>query len=87
MKATLQTMLSQLKEEEDEEDEEKFSDGEEEQVEDEALQEEHYFSDSWEIWTDSWIIFILCQVSLVCVFYVDVACESLLSILLCCTEL
>lgn len=46
VKATLQTMLSQLKEEEDEEDEDKFSDEEEEQVEDE---EEHYFSDSWEI--------------------------------------
>ncbi|XDV49812.1 hypothetical protein PO909_018992 [Leuciscus waleckii] len=51
VKATLQTMLSQLKEEEEEEEEEedKFSDGEEEQVEDEALEEEHYFSDSWEI--------------------------------------
>lgn len=84
MKATLQTMLSHLKEEEEEDEEEKFSDGEEEQVEDEALEEEHYFSDSWEIWTDSWIIFILCPVS---VFYVDVACESLFSILLCCTEL
>ncbi|XP_056088661.1 disrupted in schizophrenia 1 protein isoform X2 [Rhinichthys klamathensis goyatoka] len=49
VKATLQSMLSQLKEEEDEEDEDKFSDVEEEQVEDEALEEEHYFSDSWEI--------------------------------------
>ncbi|XP_039504847.1 disrupted in schizophrenia 1 protein [Pimephales promelas] len=45
VKATLQSMLSQLKEEEDEEDEDKFSDVEEEQAE----EEEHYFSDSWEI--------------------------------------
>ncbi|XP_077073491.1 disrupted in schizophrenia 1 protein isoform X2 [Siphateles boraxobius] len=47
VKATLQAMLSQLKEEE--EDEDKFSDVEEEPVEDEGLEEEHYFSDSWEI--------------------------------------
>ncbi|XP_016382675.1 disrupted in schizophrenia 1 protein-like isoform X2 [Sinocyclocheilus rhinocerous] len=39
VKAALQAMLSQLKEEE-EEDEEKYCDVEE---------EEHYFSDSWEI--------------------------------------
>ncbi|XP_067278382.1 disrupted in schizophrenia 1 protein [Pseudorasbora parva] len=49
VKAVLQTMLSQLKEEEEEEDEDKYCDVEEEQVEDEALEEEHYFSDSWEI--------------------------------------
>lgn len=50
VKAALQTMLSQLKEEEeDEEDEDKYCDVEEEQAEDEALEEEHYFSDSWEI--------------------------------------
>ncbi|XP_016314136.1 disrupted in schizophrenia 1 protein isoform X2 [Sinocyclocheilus anshuiensis] len=48
VKAALQAMLSQLKEEE-EEDEEKYCDVEEEQVEDEELEEEHYFSDSWEI--------------------------------------
>uniref|UniRef100_A0A671LFE1 Disrupted in schizophrenia 1 protein-like n=1 Tax=Sinocyclocheilus anshuiensis TaxID=1608454 RepID=A0A671LFE1_9TELE len=48
LKAALQAMLSQLKEEE-EEDEEKYCDVEEEQVEDEELEEEHYFSDSWEI--------------------------------------
>lgn len=48
MKAALQTMLSQLKEDE-EEDEDKYCDIEEEQVEDEDLEEEHYFSDSWEI--------------------------------------
>lgn len=50
MKAALQTMLSQLKEDE-EEDKDKYCDIEEEQVEDEDLEEEHYFSDSWEIWT------------------------------------
>uniref|UniRef100_A0A673GR88 Disrupted in schizophrenia 1 protein-like n=1 Tax=Sinocyclocheilus rhinocerous TaxID=307959 RepID=A0A673GR88_9TELE len=51
LKAALQAMLSQLKEEEDEEeeDEEKYCDVEDEQVEDEELEEEHYFSDSWEI--------------------------------------
>ncbi|XP_050982183.1 disrupted in schizophrenia 1 protein [Labeo rohita] len=52
VKADLQAMLSQLKEEEDEEkeeEEEKYSDVEEEEVEDEELEEEHYFSDSWEI--------------------------------------
>ncbi|ROI46715.1 Disrupted in schizophrenia 1 protein [Anabarilius grahami] len=48
VKAALQTMLSQLKEDE-EEDEDKYCDIEEEQVEDEDLEEEHYFSDSWEI--------------------------------------
>lgn len=48
MKAALQAMLSQLKEEE-EEGEDKYCDVEEEQVEDEELEEEHYFSDSWEI--------------------------------------
>uniref|UniRef100_A0A8C1PCH1 DISC1 scaffold protein n=1 Tax=Cyprinus carpio TaxID=7962 RepID=A0A8C1PCH1_CYPCA len=46
VKAALQAMLSQLKEEEDGE---KYCDVEEEQVEDEELEEEHYFSDSWEI--------------------------------------
>lgn len=44
MKAALQAMLSQLKEEEEEEDEDKYCD-----VEEEELDEEHYFSDSWEI--------------------------------------
>lgn len=48
MKIALQTMLSQLKEDE-EEDEDKYCGIEEEQVEDEELEEEHYFSDSWEI--------------------------------------
>ncbi|XP_048059899.1 disrupted in schizophrenia 1 protein isoform X4 [Megalobrama amblycephala] len=48
VKAALQTMLSQLKEDE-EEDEDKYCDIEEDQVEDEDLEEEHYFSDSWEI--------------------------------------
>lgn len=78
-------MLSQLKEDE-EEDEDKYCGIEEEQVEDEELEEEHYFSDSWEIWTDSWIIFILCSsVSGLC--FVHDACESLFSILSSCTEL
>ncbi|XP_067241740.1 disrupted in schizophrenia 1 protein isoform X2 [Chanodichthys erythropterus] len=48
VKAALQNMLSQLKEDE-EEDEDKYCDIKEEQVEDEDLEEEHYFSDSWEI--------------------------------------
>ncbi|KAK7139721.1 hypothetical protein R3I94_012390 [Phoxinus phoxinus] len=49
VKAALQSMLSQLtEEEEEEEDEDQFSDVEEEHGEDEA-EEEHYFSDSWDI--------------------------------------
>ncbi|XP_051508308.1 disrupted in schizophrenia 1 protein-like isoform X2 [Myxocyprinus asiaticus] len=51
LKATLQSMLSQLMEDEEEEDEDedKFCDVEEEQFEEEDIEEEHYFSDSWEI--------------------------------------
>ncbi|XP_043111522.1 disrupted in schizophrenia 1 protein isoform X2 [Puntigrus tetrazona] len=51
VKAALQAMLSQLKdeEEEDEEAHEKYCDVEDEQAEDETLEEELYFSDSWEI--------------------------------------
>lgn len=49
----LHTMLSQLKleddEEDDDEDEDKYCDVEEGQVEDEDIEEELYFSDSWEI--------------------------------------
>ncbi|XP_052006612.1 disrupted in schizophrenia 1 protein-like [Xyrauchen texanus] len=44
VKATLQSMLSQLMEDED-----KYCDVEEEQFKEEDIEEEHYFSDSWEI--------------------------------------
>lgn len=54
VKATLHAMLSQLKqeddnEEDDNEDEDKYCDVEEEQLEDGHLEEDLYFSDSWDI--------------------------------------
>ncbi|XP_056617292.1 disrupted in schizophrenia 1 protein isoform X2 [Triplophysa dalaica] len=49
VKAMLHAMLSQLKLEDDDDDEEKYCDVEEEQVEDGDVEEDLYFSDSWEI--------------------------------------
>lgn len=58
VKAVLHTMLSQLKleddGEDDDEDEDKYCDVEEGRVEDGDIEEELYFSDSWEIWIDSY---------------------------------
>lgn len=50
VKAMLHAMLSQLKlEDDDDDDEEKYCDVEEGQVEDGDVEEDLYFSDSWEI--------------------------------------